>query len=77
MDQESLDWKIKTLRNAIASAWAELATEGLTYEQRKAIRIRLQADIKALRETVEQNRSASDPAVRNIGANAVKNAFGL
>ena len=33
MDQESLDWKIETLRNAIASAWAELATRSLTYER--------------------------------------------
>ena len=34
-DQESLEWKIKTLRNAIAHNWAVLATEGLNSEQRK------------------------------------------
>jgi hypothetical protein len=29
IDQEAVDWKIETIRNAIASDWAELGHKGL------------------------------------------------
>ena len=61
-DQESLEWKIKTLRNAIAHNWAVLATEGLSSQQRKATRENLQTKIKNLRQIVGQRPSVSEPA---------------
>ena len=61
-DQESLEWKIKTLRNAIAHNWAVLATEGLSSEQRKATRENLQTKIKNLRQIVGQRPSVSERA---------------
>jgi hypothetical protein len=78
-DQESVEWKIKTLRNAIAHDWAVLATEGLSSEQRKATRERLQMKIKNLRQIVGQRPSASEPAnleARSLGVDAIKNALG-
>jgi len=78
-DQESLEWKIKTLRNAIAHNWAVLATEGLSPEQRKATRENLQTKIKNLRQIVGQRPSASESAnleARSLGVDAIKNALG-
>ena len=84
-DQESLEWKIKTLCNAaIAHNWAVLTTEGLSSEQRKATRENLQTKIKNLRQIVGQRPSASDlliwkpdnPEARSLGIDAVKNALG-
>ena len=71
IDQESVNSKIETVRNAIVSDWAELATKGLTYEQRKEIRTRLQTHVK----TLSQLKQRRQQAVRNIGADAVKNAL--
>jgi len=33
IDRETVEWKIKTLRNAIGHDWAVLATEGLNSEE--------------------------------------------
>ena len=61
-DQESLEWKIKTLCDAIAHNLAVLATEGLSSEQRKATRENLQTKIKNLRKIVGQRPSVSEAA---------------
>jgi hypothetical protein len=69
-DQESLEWKIKTLCNAaIAHNWAVLTTEGLSSEQRKATRENLQTKIKNLRQIVGQRPSVSEAA--NLEANTL------
>ena len=83
-DQETVEWKIKTLRNAIGHDWAVLATAGLSSEQRKATRERLKINIKDLRQIVGQRPSASDLLIwrpsnleaRNLGIDAIKNALG-
>lgn len=77
IDQEAVDWKIETIRNAIASDWAELGTKGLTYEQRKVIHVRLQTRLKTLSQLKQHMRSPSDPTVRTVGMDAVRNALGL
>ena len=61
IDDETLGWKIKITRNAIAQDWAELATQGLSSEQRKLIRERLQTSTKALRQLVGPSWYASQP----------------
>jgi hypothetical protein len=79
IDRETVEWKIKTLRNAIGHDWAVLATEGLSSEQRKATRERLKIRIKDLRQIVGQRPSASEPVnleARSLGIDAIKNALG-
>ena len=73
IDRETVEWKIKTLRNAIGHDWAVLATEGLSSEQRKATRERLKMRIKDLRQIVGQRQSASEPVnleARSFGIDA-------
>jgi len=71
LDQKALAGEVLKLRNAIASDWAELATKGLTHEQRKAIQVRLQANLRTL------SQLKFDPNVRKIGTDSVKNVLGL
>jgi hypothetical protein len=78
IDDETLGWKIKTTRNAIAQDWAELATQGLSSEQRKLIRERLQTRTKDLRQLVGPSWYASqpvNPSARSLGIEAVEKAL--
>ena len=78
IDDEALGWKIKTTRNAIAQDWAELATQGLSSEQRRLIRERLQTRTKALRQLVGPSWYASQPvnaSARSLGTEAVEKAL--
>jgi hypothetical protein len=78
IDDETVGWKIKITRNAIAHDWAELAAKGLSSKQRKLIRERLQIKTKALRQLVGPSWSASqpvNPSVRSLGIEAVEKAL--
>ena len=77
IDDETVAWKIKVTRNAIASDWAELAAKRLSFEQRKSIRERLQKNTKALRQIVGPRPPLQpvNPSVRSIGIEAVEKAL--
>jgi hypothetical protein len=78
IDDETVGWKIKITQNAIAYDWAELAAKGLSFEQRKPIRERLQMNTKALRQLVGPSWSAShpvNPRARSLGIEAVEKAL--
>src|SRR5450631_4941342 len=77
IDDETVGWKTKITRNAIASDWAELAAKGLSFEQRKSIRERLQMKTKALRQLVGPRPPLKpvNPRVRSLGIEAVEKAL--
>jgi hypothetical protein len=78
IDDETVGWKITITRNAIAYDWAELAKKGLSFEQRKPIRERLQMNTKALRQLVGPSWSAAhpvNPRARSLGIEAVEKAL--
>ena len=77
IDDETVGWKIIITRNAIAYAWAELAEKGLSAEQRKSIRERLQKKTKALRQIVGPRPPLQpvNPSVRSLGIEAVEKAL--
>ena len=78
IDDETLGWKIKTTRNAIAQDWAELAAKGLSFEQRKLIRERLQMRTKTLRQLIGPSWYASqleNSSARPLGIEAVEKAL--
>ena len=77
IDDETVGWKIKVTRNAIAYDWAELAAKGLSFEQRKSIRERLQKNTQALRQIVGPRHPLQpvNPSVRSLGIEAVEKAL--
>jgi len=78
IDDETRGWKIKTTRNAIGQDWAELAEKGLSFEQRKLIRERLQMRTKTLRQLVGPSWYASqleNSSTRPLGIEAVEKAL--
>ena len=52
------DWKINSIREAIAQDWSKLADKNLTPDQRKAIREHLDINTAELRDLVGRNREA-------------------
>ena len=62
IDEQELAWKIDNVREAISLDWKNLASKGLTADQRKAIREHLQICNSTLKDLVERNRAASQKA---------------
>ena len=55
-EDQSDEWKIQIVREAISQDWRWLAAKKLTLEQRKAVREHLEMNVAALRELTERSR---------------------
>ena len=77
---DAIEWQIQVVRDEIDRCWVELASKGLSFEERKPIRERLQKNISTLHQLVAQSQPASKPVdlrVRSLGINAVAEALGI
>jgi hypothetical protein len=58
-EDERFDWELKSIRDAISTDWARLASKDLTPDERKSITEHLSLNIAALHDLVGRNRTAS------------------
>jgi hypothetical protein len=61
-DEDRMKWELSSVREAISHAWANLATNKLTSDQRKALREHLEMNISALQDLITRNRLALQTA---------------
>jgi hypothetical protein len=56
MSQDSTDWELHHIRDAIASDWQALASNKLSSHQRRSVREHLSMNIAALRDIMTRRR---------------------
>jgi len=64
-DEARRNWEIQIVREAISRDWAELASNNLSTERRRAVREHLNVHVIALQELAERHRQALQNAKKN------------
>jgi hypothetical protein len=64
-DEARRDWEIQIVREAISRDWADLASNNLSTEERRAIREHLNIHVIALQELAERHHLALQNVKKN------------